>query len=76
MIRSEIVLGLPDYEIIELEIRGGGIRISARHIGLKTCPHCGRCLCEHPAYQEPHFWKDAPVVFQRHEFQRWFLHYL
>ncbi len=41
MIRSEIVLGLPDYEITDLEIRGGGIRISARHIGAKACPHCG-----------------------------------
>ena len=41
MIRSEIVLGLPDYEITGLEIRGGGIRISARYIGLKACPHCG-----------------------------------
>jgi transposase len=41
LIRSEIVLGLPDYEITGLEIRGGGIRISARHKGLKACPHCG-----------------------------------
>jgi len=41
LIRSEIVLGLPDYEITELQISGGGVRISARHTGLKSCPHCG-----------------------------------
>ena len=41
MIRSEIVLGLPDYEITEFQISGGGIRILARHTGLRLCPHCG-----------------------------------
>ena len=41
MIRSEIVLGLPDYEITDLQIRGGGIHISARYTGPRTCPHCG-----------------------------------
>ncbi len=41
MIRSEIVLGLPDYEITELQISGGGVRISARHTGPRSCPHCG-----------------------------------
>ncbi|MBZ5593874.1 MAG: transposase family protein, partial [Acidobacteriia bacterium] len=41
MIKSEIVLGLPDYEITDLQISGGGVRISARHNGLKSCPHCG-----------------------------------
>jgi len=41
LIRSEIVLGLPDYEITELQISGGGIKISARHTGLRLCPHCG-----------------------------------
>lgn len=42
----------------------------------KVCPQCSRCLCEHPAYQEPHFWKDAPVAFQKQGFQRLFLYYL
>ena len=41
----------------------------------KVCPHCGRCLCRHPAYSEPHFWKPAPVIFQRHGFERLFLFY-
>lgn len=30
----------------------------------KVCPHCRRCLCQHPAYQEPHFWKEAPLSFK------------
>jgi hypothetical protein len=42
----------------------------------KLCPHCRRCLCEHPAYAEPHFWKDAPPAFQHHGFRRLFLFYL
>jgi hypothetical protein len=42
----------------------------------KMCPSCGRCVCEHPAYAEPHFWKDAPEVFQQHGFRRLFLFYL
>jgi len=41
LVRSEIVLGLPDYEITDLQISGGGVRISARHTGLRACPHCG-----------------------------------
>jgi hypothetical protein len=42
----------------------------------KVCPHCGRCVCGHPAYQEPLFWKDAPLAFRRHGFLRLFLLYL
>ncbi len=42
----------------------------------KVCPHCGRCLCRHPAYGEPHFWKLAPVAFQRQGFERLFFFYL
>lgn len=41
MIKSEIVLRLPDYEISDLRISGGGVTISARHTGLRACPHCG-----------------------------------
>ncbi len=42
----------------------------------KICPQCARCLCEHPAYTEPHFWKDAPMAFQKQGFRRLFLFYL
>ena len=42
----------------------------------KRCPHCERCMCEHSAYREPHFWKRAPLAFQRHGFERLFLLYL
>ena len=42
----------------------------------KICPSCAHCLCQHPAYTEPHFWKDAPLAFQRQGFQRLFLFYL
>src|ERR1700676_811280 len=42
----------------------------------KICPHCDRCLCDHPAYHEPHFWKPAPAGFQMRGFQRLFLLYL
>jgi hypothetical protein len=42
----------------------------------KLCPSCERCLCEHPAYGEPHFWKQAPTAFLRHGFKRLFLFYL
>jgi len=33
-------------------------------------------MCQHPAYQEPHFWKQAPLGFQRQGFERLFLYYL
>jgi predicted amidophosphoribosyltransferase len=42
----------------------------------KVCPHCQRCMCQHPAYGEPHFWGQAPLGFQRQGFQRLFLYYL
>ena len=42
----------------------------------KLCPHCQRCMCEHPAYEEPNFWKDAPPAFQERGFRRLFLYYL
>ena len=42
----------------------------------KICPHCTRCLCAHPAYSEPHFWKEAPHGFQQQGFRRLFLFYL
>ena len=42
----------------------------------KVCPHCHRCMCQHPAYRESHFWQQAPLGFQRQGFQRLFLYYL
>ena len=42
----------------------------------KICPCCDRCMCEHPAYLEPHFWKPAPSAFQQRGFDRLFLFYL
>ena len=41
MIRSEVILGLPDYEITGIEEVAGQIRISARFVGRVACPHCG-----------------------------------
>jgi transposase len=38
---SEIVLGLPQYEISKIERSGGTITISARHAGPISCPKCG-----------------------------------
>jgi len=37
---SEIVLGLPQYEITAIERSGGTITIGARHVGALSCPHC------------------------------------
>jgi transposase len=41
LIRSEVLLGLPQYEISEVELGGGGVKISARYVGPRACPHCG-----------------------------------
>jgi len=41
LIRSEAVLGLPEYQITAIEEVGGRVRISARFIGKVLCPHCG-----------------------------------
>jgi transposase len=38
---SEIVLGLPLYDISSIERNGGTITISARHSGPISCPNCG-----------------------------------
>lgn len=42
----------------------------------KICPFCAQCVCQHPAYAEPHFWKQAPIAFERQGFRRLFLFYL
>lgn len=41
MISSEILIGLPGYQIIGIHFRGGAVRISARHGGPRSCVHCG-----------------------------------
>lgn len=42
----------------------------------KVCPHCQSCSCEHPAYGEPGFWREAPEAFRDNGFERLFLLYL
>jgi transposase len=41
LIRSEALLGLPEYEVTGVEEIGGEVRIRARFIGKVVCPHCG-----------------------------------
>jgi transposase len=41
LISLEAVLGLPGYEITEIKEQAGNVRISARHAGPISCPHCG-----------------------------------
>jgi transposase len=41
LIRSEVLLGLPDYEITAIEAVGGQVRIAVRFTGQVVCPHCG-----------------------------------
>jgi transposase len=38
---SEIILGLPDFQITHIERKEGNIRISARYTGPRFCAHCG-----------------------------------
>jgi transposase len=40
LIRTEAVLGLPGYQITGIEEEAGKVRISARYVGPKCCPHC------------------------------------
>jgi transposase len=39
--RSEILLGLPLYEISDIQQVGGAVKIGARYVGPRQCPHCG-----------------------------------
>ena len=41
LIESEILLGLPGYQITGIERIDGEVRISARYTGPKSCAHCG-----------------------------------
>ena len=40
MISSQAVLGLPGYQITDVDEMAGRVRISACHAGPKSCPHC------------------------------------
>lgn len=46
------------------------------HEPSKVCPSCGTCSCDHPAYGEPGFWREAPAAFRDKGFERLFLLYL
>ncbi len=41
LIRSEVVLGLPEYEVTAVEEVAGQVRITVRFVGRSYCPHCG-----------------------------------
>jgi transposase len=41
LIESEILLGLPGYQITGIAREGGEVRITARYSGPLSCPHCG-----------------------------------
>ena len=41
MTESEILLGLPDLQITDIQRKGGNLRISARYTGPRFCAHCG-----------------------------------
>ena len=41
MIETEAIIGLPGYEVTAVERTSEGVRISARHSGPISCPHCG-----------------------------------
>lgn len=50
MTDSEIVLGLPLYEITAIDRRGGTIHISARHSGPICCPQCSSSRLRHKGW--------------------------
>ena len=41
MTESAMILGLPDFQITDIQPRKGMMRISARYTGPKSCAHCG-----------------------------------
>jgi len=47
---SEILLGLPDYEVSAIERSGGTITITARYRGPIACPHCGGSRLRHKGW--------------------------
>jgi len=65
---SEILLGLPGYQITGIQRQAGGLRIRLRHAGAVSCPHCqsarlrskGRCdrLVRHESFGTRHCWLE------------------
>ena len=41
MIRSEVLLGLPEYEVTAVDEVGGMVHLAVRFMGKVLCPHCG-----------------------------------
>lgn len=50
MTDSEILLGLPQYEVTAIERTGGTITISARYTGPISCPKCGSSRLRHKGW--------------------------
>jgi hypothetical protein len=42
----------------------------------KICPHCERCLCDHPDYGRAALWRDAPAALRTVGFDKLFIYYL
>ncbi len=41
MINSEVIVGLPEYEVTAVEEKAGRVQVSVRFVGRVVCPHCG-----------------------------------
>ena len=50
MTDSEILLGLPQYEVSAIERTGGTIKISARYTGPTSCPDCSSSRLRHKGW--------------------------
>ncbi len=59
MISEKAILGLPDYQITDIEEVAGEVRIRARYTGPVSCAHCGSMKLRQ---------KDRRVRSLRHEF--------
>jgi len=66
--RSEILIGLPHYEINEIRFESGAVRISARYSGPRQCPHCGserlRNKDKYPRQVRHENWGRRPVFLE------------
>ena len=41
MTSSEVIVGLPDYEVTALSEKAGQVELAVRFVGRIECPHCG-----------------------------------
>ena len=39
----------------------------------KICPGCERCLCDHPEYDRPALWREAPPALRVAGFEKLFV---